>query len=372
MMNFERILVVKLADIGDAVLSLPAVQALRAACPDAQLDVLTTEAGANVFNMSPAIDSVITLQKQKFDQIRGLISFSGARELIKLAVHLRTRRYHAVVVLHHLTTSFGARKFSALARATAAPVVAGLNNGRGQFLTHRATDYGFGAKTEWQYALDVIESLGFDASESRPSINVPDTARHSARSLLRRTTGDSPGYAVIHPEVGAFSPARAWRDDHFADICRDLIDRHGLPVLVVGVEHDRPGRNTLATIPGVYDLVEQTSFPELCQIVRDARLVIGCDSSVCHLAGAFNRPTIAIFGPSNIQAWKPFGSRTANTGDTDAADSRIIALHRDLPCSPCIYTGFRLGRPEGCRSRRCMMDLDPEPVKSLAQSLLNG
>ncbi len=370
MRQFERILVVKLADIGDAVLSLPAVQSLRAANPNATIDILTTEAGANVFALSKAIDRVITLQKQQFDHIRGLISFSGITELLRLAAQLRGGRYEAVVLLHHLTTSFGARKFAALVRTTGATVVAGLDNGRGAFLTHAAPDYGFGAKAEWEYGLDVVRSLGIDAHETRPEFSLPESAEKSARSLLQRTMGHHAEYAVVHPEVGAFSPARAWRNDHFADVCRHLIVDHDLPVLLVGVERDRPGHEQLAAIPGVYDLVGQTSFPELCHIVQASRIVVGCDSSVCHLAGAFNRPTIALFGPSNIHAWKPYGSRVMKIGERLDRDENVIALHRDLPCSPCIYTGFRLGRPQGCRSRSCMMDLPPAPVQQLSDTLL--
>ncbi|MEX2425725.1 MAG: hypothetical protein WD401_03085, partial [Thermomicrobiaceae bacterium] len=144
-----RFLVVKLADIGDAVLALPSLQSLRAAFPDSHIDVLTTEAGANVFRMSDSVDGVITLAKQRFDHVRGLVSFGGLVELATLTYRLRSRRYDTVLLLHHLTTAFGARKFRALARATGAGNIAGLDNGRGEFLTHRAPDYGFGATPEW-------------------------------------------------------------------------------------------------------------------------------------------------------------------------------------------------------------------------------
>lgn len=367
----DRILVVKLADIGDAVLSLPAIQAIRANRPDARIDVLTTDAGANVFQLSPAVDQIMTLAKQQFDHIRGLVSFTGALDLIRLTRRLRAGRYDAVIVLHHLTTAFGTRKFQALSRVAAAPVIAGLDNGRGRFLTHRAIDYGFGAEPEWRYGLDVCESIGLPVEVSRPELEISERDRRSADRLVDKSLGDpEKRFAVIHTEVGEFSPARAWRDDSFAAVARYLRTREAMPVILVGVDRHRPGLREISEIEGVHNLVSATSFPELCRIVDRASLVIGCDSSVAHLAGAFDRPSITLFGPSNIDAWRPFGAQRVRAGQEAPAAGKSIALHRDMPCAPCIYTGFRLGRPQGCRSRDCMMQLDPDDVIGLASTLL--
>jgi ADP-heptose:LPS heptosyltransferase len=367
---FDRILVVKLADIGDAVLALPAVQALRASRPNAQIDVLTTGPGANVFHLSSAVDDILTIDKQQFDHIQGLISVSGLADLVWLTTTLRRKRYDAVIILHHLTTHFGTRKFQALVRATGASVVAGLDNGRGHFLTHSATDYGFGAQPEWRYALGVIEALGISAPFTRPLLLLPDESIRSAEDQ-KQELGVSQDYIVLHPEVGGFSPARAWPIDHFGKLARTLSRTTRAEILTVGVDRNQPGLEQLRTIPRVHDLTGQTTFPELCALVEGASLVIGCDSAVSHIASAFERPAISLFGPSNVGAWKPFGATPLMmTHSMNTGGNKTIALHRGMPCSPCIYTGFRLGRPQGCRSRSCLTGLDPDAVARLAIQLL--
>jgi ADP-heptose:LPS heptosyltransferase len=367
----RRILVVKLADIGDAVLALPAIQALRAGNPSGQLDVLTTNAGANVFERSPSVDEVITLDKQRFDHVKGLISPAGLLDLASLSARLRRKRYDMVFLLHHLTTNFGTRKFHALCRVTGAPVIAGLDNGRGTFLTHRATDFGFGARPEWQYGLDIVHASGIDAKATRPEITISDAGRTSAAQLLNRHAVGK-RYAVIHTEVGEFSPARAWPIEYFAEVTRALIEDPEISVIIVGVLANRPELEPVRHMERVFDLSGQTSFDELCAVIEGAELVIGADSSVAHIAGAFDRPTIAIFGPSNIDAWKPFGATTLTTGGTPEIEiGNIVAIHTNLPCSPCLYTGFRLGRPQGCRSRICMTGLLPEQVTDVASLLIS-
>jgi ADP-heptose:LPS heptosyltransferase len=365
----NRILVVKLADIGDAVLALPAIQSLDAAFPDAQIDVLTTAAGANVFKMSDSVDSVITLAKERFDHVRGLISPGGFTELAKLTFKLRTGRYDAIVLLHHSTTSFGARKFRALVSATGAPIVAGLDNGRGDFLTDRAPDYGFGAVTEWQYNLEVVATLGASRAPLRPRITIPKSV--DTRVAQKLCDANVPAeFAVMHAEVGEFSPARAWRDDYFREVADSIQSGYGLPVLLVGIEPRRRGIATICQSTAVVNMTGETTFEELCSVIRRASLVIGCDSSVTHLAGAFDRPVMALFGPSNISAWRPFGSETVTPLTPIDPHARSVALHIDLPCSPCIYTGFGLGRPRGCPSRACMMDMTPDYVLELLPTLL--
>jgi ADP-heptose:LPS heptosyltransferase len=366
----RRILVVKLADIGDAVLALPAIQALRSAMPSAQLDVLTTGAGANVFSRSPSVDEVITLDKQRFDHVKGLISPSGLFDLASLSAKLRLKRYESVFLLHHLTTNFGTRKFRTLCRVTGAPMIVGLDNGRGTFLTHRATDFGFGARPEWQYGLDVVRAGGLNADDTRPVIAISELSRTSTGQLLNQQNIGK-RYVVIHTEVGDFSPARAWPIEYFPRVAHDLTRDASLHVVLVGVQQNRPELEPLRRMERVIDLSGRTSFDELCAVIESAELVIGADSSVAHLAGALGRPTIAIFGPSNIGAWKPYGASALIAGETVIPRcGHIIAMHSDLPCSPCIYTGFRLGRPQGCRSRVCMTGLRPESVSEVARTLL--
>lgn len=373
--NECRILAVKLADIGDAVLSLPALQGLRASAPGAKIDVLTTEAGANVFTRSKAIDEVIPLRKQQFNRLLGLVSPRGISDLISLAVRLRRTRYDVVILLHHLTTGFGALKFRALVNATGAPVIAGLDNGRGRFLTNRSVDYGFGECTEWEYGLEVIRSLGIECQLSRPEITIDEQSRDSTTALLKRNgiVGD---YAILHAEVGEFSPARAWPDDLFANLARQIQHNRRIPVVLVGVEPTRPGIWEIAGNPDVHNLCGQTSFDQLCALIDGASLVVGADSSVSHLTAAFDRPLISLFGPSNVEAWKPFASQVIEIGQQPENLPRQVALTRNLPCSPCIYRGFSLGRPEGCRARRCMTELLPEDVipiiTSVAHSRLDG
>ena len=104
--SVNRILVVKLADMGDAILATSAVGALRRAHPYARIDVLTAGAGAAVFGMCKAVDEVLTLNKAAFDQPTGLLNPLAAASLLALTARLRARSYDTIVLLHHLNDTF--------------------------------------------------------------------------------------------------------------------------------------------------------------------------------------------------------------------------------------------------------------------------
>jgi ADP-heptose:LPS heptosyltransferase len=179
--GIKRILIIKLADHGDAILATSAIAALRVTYPNATIDVLTTSNGAIAFELCPVIDHILVIDKHAFDSPRGMLHPAKSLRLMNLVRRLRRSRYDAVVLLQHLTTNFGALKYRWLCRGIGAPIRAGLDNGQGDFLTHRAVDYGFGVKSVHDYNLDVVAQLGANIEQPRPSISVPDDARRAAR-----------------------------------------------------------------------------------------------------------------------------------------------------------------------------------------------
>ena len=123
-----RILVVKLADVGDVLTATPAMRSLRRTFPNARITALVAPHCAGLIAATGLVDETLSFDK-----------WAGAPR-VGLALGLRRRRFDAMLLLHHLTNSAGVLKYAGLATAAGAPIRAGLDNGRGWFLTHRAPD----------------------------------------------------------------------------------------------------------------------------------------------------------------------------------------------------------------------------------------
>jgi heptosyltransferase-2 len=166
-------------------------------------------------------------------------------------------------------------------------------------------------------------------------------------------------YAVVFPATGAYSDARAWPVEKFAELASRL-DAAGLPIVVVGAADASPAAALIRTrLPSALDLTGRTTVPELVGVVGAARVVCGGDSFVGHLAAALRRPIVSIFGPSNANAWRPF-ARTSKRHVGLMPLSTVVSA--GLPCQPCFYTGYRLGRRDGCPDRTCLRHVSVDQV----------
>jgi len=359
----QRILAIKLADLGDVLNITPALRALRQTFPQAQLDVLLNPHTAILLEDSPLVDEIIRFPKTNFEGLSA-VRPSAWLPLARYMRQLRSRDYDTVINFHHLTTAMGRAKQRTLISATGARTTVGLDNGHGGWLTHPAPDQGFGAKPEVAYWLALAAELGAQPDKTDLQLSLHEQDYIEAEALLNEVGFLHRPFAVLHPGSGGFSLARRWDPPKFAALAATLLDHFALPSLLVGTPsdgtHDVLQANALspATVP-IADLSGRTTIKQLAAILSRATLFVGADSGVMHLAAAMRTPIVAIFGPTNHLAWAPW---------TPESPSEIVRL--DLPCSPCAYVGHSLGQRHGCAERTCLADLGVQQVLSAVEQVL--
>ncbi len=357
-------LIVKLADIGDLLTITPALRRLRDALPAAVVHVLTTAHSAPVLAGTGLADDVFHFDKFAFDQPTDLIRPANLRAGWGLSRRLRRERYDAVLILHHLTTPFGALKYAMLALSSGAPRRIGLDNGRGWFLNESVPDGGFGAKHEVACWLDVVyAALG--QQPNKPYSPADDPMRTGISDDDRTwVTNKIPPYSggpriALHSGSGGFSLARRWEPVYFARLADTLHERHGAQVVIVGGPDDDATAVIQAMQHRPLDLTGQTSLGQLAAVLESCDVFIGADSGVMHLASAAGTRVAAIFGSSNADAWGPWTTH-----------ARVV---RSGPlCSPCSYVRRTVGQREGCPARTCMRMVTPDHVVSAVEDLLQG
>jgi ADP-heptose:LPS heptosyltransferase len=356
-----RILVVKLATLGDVLTMTPTLRALRTSFPGAHIGVLTTPGGAPALRGLDSYDQVVTFDKFAFD--RPSDAWRSLPSAIGLARDLRAGDWDTLVLLHHLTTPFGIAKYAALSLGSGAPRRVGLENGRGRwFLTDGAKDEGFGWRHEVDYALSVAEVLGATHSGA-PRLELEVTSDDD-KWAAAQLPDPEPGAVLLVPGSGAFSRARRWAPERFAEVGRVLLERHGLqPVVLSGVADDeRVLARTVAThIGSAARIAPAAPSPQsLGALVKRCRLVVGNDGGVVHVATAVGTPVVAVFGPSNARAWGPY----------PVDDPRHQVVREQLACAPCIHRGHSFGTPQGCPARTCLALIGAPSVVSAAERAL--
>ena len=225
---------------------------------------------------------------------------------------LRLARYDAIILFHHFATRWGTFKFAAVALASGAKSRAGLDNGRGWFLNLSVQDRGFGASHEVDYWLQVARLLGANSAAGwRPHIPIDEASRVKVTHLLAGIgTNHARPLVAIHPGAGWYSRARIWPAEGFASVAGGLIKSANATVLVLGGPDEVEIAARLAQLVDdpehVVNLAAQTSILETAALFESCDLFLGNDSGPMHIAAAVNTPVVAVFGPSNVQAWGPY------------------------------------------------------------------
>ncbi|MFN2498918.1 MAG: glycosyltransferase family 9 protein [Pyrinomonadaceae bacterium] len=305
----HRVLVVRLRSIGDTVLSTPSLSALKRFLPYARIDILLEDWVAPVLEGFPHVDNVITTE-------RGNLT-SRAR----VARQLRASHYDVVYNLHGSTTA------TFLTRATGATHRVGYETYQYSWLhNHRSPSssflWGRNKTHSVEQQLALLGWTGVPVSDRPPThLAVTEVANNTIAARLREQGIEAAPFVVIHP-AAAFD-TKQWAASNFARVADELASRRMFIVAISGknqlpiVEELR--RNSTAEILPLTNL----SLPEVTALLARARLFVGNDSGVAHMAAAVGTPSVIVFGSSNTAHWQPW-ARVA---------SEFVL--EEMDCQPC-------------------------------------
>jgi ADP-heptose:LPS heptosyltransferase len=289
-----RILALQLKRIGDLILTTPALAALREAIPKARISLVVADACGELL---PAIEGLE----------RGLV--------------FRRRRWNADVWKAAFATRFDA-------------CVDFTGNDRSAFLTglsmaRRRITFDWVRKSKWRslayqgfiaspvrdrhtvdHYLDLALGLVGDpkkteiepTSPAAPRLTLPESVRKAARDLA----GESE-FVVVHP--GTARSEKYWAPERWAAVIAHIEERHGLRCILTGgsgaFELEHIGRIQKALPHPVRAEAGKLDLLMTAALVERARAVLSCDTAAVHLAAAFVRPQIALYGPINPFHWRP-------------------------------------------------------------------
>lgn len=292
----KRILIVRTSSLGDIVRDVVALPALRRAFPDAAIDWILHTPFVDAIRHHPALTEAIP-----FD--RALLSFGNAPALFRFLRELRGRRYDLAIDLQ------GLFKSALLTAATRAPRRVGFADARE--LAPLAYTQRVRVPPSATHHVDRRLAL-LHALNLSPAPDAADLALYPGPDADRALAPDLAGkrYLLISPATRGLG--RAWPIDRFADLVRRLLHRTDLhldAIVVVGLPSERDYCAPILNAPRdprLIDRIGATTIPSLMALVRHAALVLCNDSAVMHLAVAFDRPLVALLGPTRLETSGPY------------------------------------------------------------------
>ena len=315
--GIDRLLVVRPDNLGDVLLTGPALAALRSAAPHAELDLLASPAGAAAAQLLPEVDETV-VARVSWQQI----AVTAEPPDTDLVFRIAARHYAAAVVL----TSFSQSPWPAgyaLQRA-GVPLRAGMSKEfGGTALTHwvPAADDGL---HQADRALRLLDGLGVPTAHVPPTLHaaVPGASRERAAAAVQGAGLDAAApYAVVLP--GASCPSRRWPAERFRAAAA-LLAAEGLPVVVTGPAAERDlVADVAARTPGVVALAGAFDVPDLAALLAGAAVAVTNNSGGMHLADAVGTPVVVLF------------AGTEDEGQYRPRSVPSAVLRVPTACSPC-------------------------------------
>jgi len=338
----RRIAVLRALQLGDLLVAVPALRALRRAYPAAEITLIGLPWAADFAARFAAY-------LDRFVPFPGAPGFAEADyDPARTAAFLAEQRasgYDLAVQMHG-----SGETSNPFVAALGARVTAGYYRGVPPAGLTLAAPYPNGVHEVHRW-LRLVALLGARARSTALEFPLRPEDRAEAARLLRRLPPGGGPLVGLHP--GSRQPARRWPPEHFAALGDLLAARHGARIVLTG----GPGEaETVAAVAArmrhrALALAGKTSLGGLAALLAKLDLFVSNDTGPAHLAAAVDAPSVTIFGPADPALWAPLDRE------------RHLITRRRVACSPCGFWECPI-------DHRCLRGIAPEEVAALAARLL--
>jgi heptosyltransferase-2 len=302
--------------VGDAILALPALRAVRAKFPDAEIAIVARPYVADIYRGQGIADELIPYE------VKGEHRGWGGRE--RLTRVLSAKKFDCALLLQN---AFDAAWLAW--RAGIPERIGYARDGRSLLLTKAipVPKVGEIPAHEKFYYLELLRRAGWIEAlqdDTHIALHVSrEQAERAERTLL--TAAARPGVPRIAVGAGAsYGSAKCWPPDRFAQALAQFSTQKDVDVILFGTPSEAQVSTAIAAGAGrpVIDLTGKTTIAELPALLSRCHLFLGNDSGAMHVAAAVGLPVVAIFGPTD-----PHG--------TAPVTPRCTTVQQQPYCSPC-------------------------------------
>lgn len=347
--DVRRVLAVRLDNLGDVLMTTPALGALRESLPEAHVALLCSRSGGALAPHLSDVDEAIVYDAPWVK--------SGAPRPVhadlEMVDRLACRGFDAAIIFTVYTQS--ALPPALLCRLAGIPLrLAHCRENPYELLTHWVPDPepAQGIRHEVERQLALVGSVGLRTRDERMRFNCRDPDRASLQALLQRAglAPDQP-YVVVHP--GATAASRRYPAARFGIAADAIARKTGCAVLFTGARDEEPlvHEAQAAMRRRSVSLAGRLSIGELGALLERAQLLVSNNSGPVHLAAALGTPVVDLYALTNPQhtPWQ--------------VPHRV--LNHDVPCRNCLKSVCPMGHND------CLHKVEPQAIVDAALGLMS-
>lgn len=369
--GIKRVLVIKLRHIGDVLLAVPAIRAVKESFPKAEVTALVNSGTEEMLALNPAVDEVLTFDRS----LKGLSLTGRVVGELKFLNIVRKKGFDMTIDLT------GGDRPAFIGLTTGAKYRLGYNPEGSGFKGKKLLYTHLGKKPE-RGTHAVLKDLGllrqFGIDTKNLSVDIYSTPQDDARvkTLLNKNGFSGGKLAHVHPTSRWFF--KCWTDDGMA-YAMDKLAGAGFTVAVTSGPEEREIKKTQAVISKMktkpIDLSGRLRLKEMVSLSKMSSIFFGVDSAPMHIASACGIKVVALFGPSGAFDWGPWDNKAAVGLDSASpypAKSGLqrfgqnIVIQTNWDCVPCGKDGCN-----GSKKSDCLDAIKPEYAWSVLENALS-
>jgi len=351
-MDYKKILILRLSAVGDVIRTLPAVKTIKTNFPAASITWIVEEPSKALIESQPEIDEVILFPRRRWSE--GIKSLKGwwktIGEIRKFIQSLRKKKFDLVLDFH------GILKSGLLSFLSGSPQRIGFerrSSKEGNFLfSNIKVKLPKERISRFERNFNLLKGIGLEVQPKDYPLLIPAEDRECVKSFFDQLFPPlkSPSIA-IHPGTSPKTLYKRWLPDQYAQLADRLVREMEATVLFTWGPGELDwvkriqGRMKESSVLGPHTI----SLTQLGEVYRHCDLYIGGDTGPMHIASLMGIPVVVIYGPTDPVLNEPFGPHR-----------KVI---KNVGCNPC--------RDRSCKKLKCLEEITVDDVFKATKEVLS-
>ncbi len=356
--EFHKILLFKTGTAKDYLLLTPAIRALKKRYPEARLVLYGTSHASEVFKNNSNLDEVreipIFFIKNPISLFKPS-NFKAARDYLK---ELKLDRWDLFISFQSLFSWVESSWLWLLTKFSGSPYCIGFNNAyKGLFFTHRINDERESRKHATRKNLDLLHYINVSSKDFETTLSLTEEEKSFGNNWLLNNHFKKDNFIIaVHAGAVAEGLERtSWPKEYFIEVLNQLIERHGVKILLTSSQDPREINLThyirdKVLSPPAY-IEPELGLKKISSILSCSQMILANDSDVLHAGISSGVPTIGIFGPSDYRLYGAYGD-----------EANFKAFYRPINCRPCVN--------HYCSDPVCLKTITPEIILEEASRMI--
>ena len=309
----HSILIIETGGIGDLVMSVPAIRAMRQNYPDSYIALLVVQRAETLLKGCPYVNEVFTFEIENFTFSKYALNLERTFHSLKTIITLRKKKFNLVINLHRIASSWGSLRMRTLFKVLRPGMCVGRDTDkRGSFYDIKLEEYLDDPEHEVEKKLHIMKLLDMSVNSRELELWLNSRDKIYAENLFNRY-GIANDDLVVGINPDSAQASKLWFDNRFAALADTLSMQYNAKLIFFGsVKNKKRIKRILSLAKSApVDLAGKVTLSQYAALIQKLKVFITLDSGPMHIASVFKTPTVVLFGPGNPYKFGPYHNEKA-------------------------------------------------------------